>query len=395
MKIHKNLLFICLLIVSCLSFSSCFKAEEVNEAKKEELNSKNKTIKNSLSFVSEIAEESAQSVVSLEISVKGKKKVGLVKRSVNKYGEESFKVQPKVLSFESKVGDGSGFIISKDGYIVTNAHVINPEINGNRVKASKIEVVLYDEKRYTAEVIGADEDSDIAVIKINAENLNPIKWANSSLVKAGEFALTIGSSLGAEQTVGFGIISAVSRKRPEVSKEALVGDLEYIQTYAQINPGNSGGPLINLNGEVIGITSFIQIAPHSPGFAIPSNYAKNIVSTIIKEGHIERASIGISIVPPSDQYADFISLFFGDEEDLKGVLVEGVREDGPADRAGFRRGDLIVSVNDKEMTSPVDFIHKIRSNPKNTNFKIKIKRKTNKGIEEKTINVKSEIANSN
>ena len=347
---------------------------------------------NSLEFVADMCDEAAQSVVGLKILVEGKRKVGLVSKATTSQGEEILKIEPKVLSFESKVGDGSGFIISKDGYIVTNAHVVTPDLKG---KTMKIQAVLSNNKTYTAEIVGVDEDSDIAVIKIaGADDLNPIKWGNSSEVRPGEFAVTIGSSLGAEQTVGFGIISAVSRKKPNVSKEAFFGDLDYIQTYAQINPGNSGGPLINMQGEVIGITSFIQVAPHSPGFAIPSDYAKNIVAELIKEGYVKRPSIGISILPISSILGPFFGETSNNEQD-GAVVVQEVKPSGPSEKAGIRPGDIILKIDGKAVESPATFIHEIRANPVGTRFQLDIFRRQSKygnssgaGIEK--IYVKSE-----
>ncbi|MDX1918097.1 MAG: trypsin-like peptidase domain-containing protein [Candidatus Caenarcaniphilales bacterium] len=316
--------------------------------------------------IADLAEKAFPSVVSLEISVKGKKALPFISENPSDRG--SFRVVPKVLSIESRVGDGSGFIISTDGYIATNYHVINPRLNGRDVKASKIEVVLHDNRRFTAEIIGEDQDSDIAVLKIKASNLKPIQFGDSDKLRPGEFAITIGSSLGAEQTVGFGIISGLSQKKPQVSKEALLGDLDYIQTYAQINPGNSGGPLINLNGEVIGITSFLQIAPHSPGFAIPSNYAKRITSALIADGKVRRPAVGIYLTMPR---GDLLPI---DEDQKLGAFVQEVLEDGPADKAGIKNGDLITKIEGVEIKSPIEFTHEIRTKPVGTTFKIEVYR---------------------
>jgi S1-C subfamily serine protease len=331
--------------------------------------------------VAEVAERLAPSVVSLEISAQGKRSVPSISDSFDFRGKKVYKVVPRVTDVEAKIGDGSGFIISQDGYIVTNQHVISPQVNGRKVKPSKIEVVLYDGQRYEATVTGEDEDTDIAVLKIKASGLKPIEWGDSASLRPGEFGITIGSSLGADHTVGFGIISAVSRKKPQGSKEALFGDLEYIQTYAQINPGNSGGPLLNIKGDVIGITSFIQIAPHSPGFAIPSNYAKKIVTALIKDGKVRRPAVGIYITtkPPN--------IFAIDEEsELVGAYVREVMDGGPADKAGIKAGDFIVKINSKEIKQPQEFTREIRSNQVGTTFDLIVIR------DEKTINLKVKSA---
>ena len=329
--------------------------------------------------VSELAEKQAPSVVSLEISAKEKKKIPSFLDSID-YG--GFKIQrytTKIKEQEAKIGDGSGFIISSDGYIVTNQHVISPSVNNIKIQPSKIEVIMYDGKRYLAEVIGEDEDSDIAVIKIKANNLKPIQWGDSSLVKAGEFGVTIGSSLGADHTVGFGIISAVSRKKPQVSREALFGDLDYIQTYAQINPGNSGGPLLNMKGEVIGITSFIQLAPHTPGFAIPSNYAKRIATALIADGKVKRPAVGLGLTIVRKSSSN--SSEDPNSENNFAALVTEVLEGGPASKAGFKAGDIISKVNGKDINLPQDFTHEIRSYPVGSNFTVEVLRNNNKKVE--------------
>ena len=324
------------------------------------------------STVADIAEDVAASVVSLEISVKGKRAVPTISDSFDFGRGKIYQVVPQISQVEAKVGDGSGFIISSDGYIVTNQHVINPNINGRKVPASKVEVVMYDGRRYVAQIIGQDEDSDIAVIKVNASGLRPIEWGDTSLIRAGEFALTIGSSLGADHTVGFGIISAVSRKKPQVSREAFFGDLEYIQTYAQINPGNSGGPLINLKGEVIGITSFIELAPHSPGFAIPANYARKVVSSLIKDGIVKRPAVGLYIVNLNSN--NLIGNSDNLDQNQSGVLVRDVLKGGPANQAGIEIGDLITKVNGQDIKLPQEFTHSIRTSPVGSVFNLEIQR---------------------
>lgn len=343
-----------------------------------------------LENIPDIAEVAAESVVSLRVSIHGEKRVKLLyKDKVN--GMERFHIKPKILGYDKKVGDGSGFIINNSGYIVTNAHVVTPKIYGRDVKPSKIEAILNDGRVFKADIIGTDADSDIAVIKIKADNLKPIQWANSDKIRPGEFALTIGSSLGAEHTVGFGIISAVSRKKPQVSKEALLGDLDYIQTYAQINPGNSGGPLINTNGKVLGITSFIQIAPHSPGFAIPANYAKGVVTALIQDGYVARPTIGVIVDNYSPPFTDKLSIFsrnnnISEENKHQGVLIRQVLSNTPADKAGLQSDDIITAVNNTEVTSAIEFIKIIRTSATGTEHELKIKR-NNREI---TIKVTSE-----
>ncbi len=325
--------------------------------------------------VADIVDKAAPSVVGLEVSVLGRRAVPHLTEGKSITGRQFFRVEPRFESVESKVGDGSGFIISPEGHIVTNYHVINPTINGRRAVASKIEAVLFDGRKFPVKVIGEDEASDIAVIQVETKGLRPIAWGNSMVVRPGDFAITIGSSLGADNTVGFGIISGVSRKQPGGSLEARLGDLDYIQTYAQINPGNSGGPLINAEGEVIGITSFIQQAPHSPGFAIPSNYAKPLVETLLKDGKVRRPAVGISITS-----------LIGSSGMAEKVLVQELLAGGPSAKAGIRVGDLILAVNDKLCTASEQFTHEIRTKPVGSVFALDLQR----GRERLSLTVRSE-----
>ncbi len=337
--------------------------------------------------VADIAESAAPSVVSLEISINGVRPVSVDKQKVGNY------YVPRIYVAEGiyKAGDGSGFIISNDGYIVTNYHVVNPPSAMDakkKVKASKIDVILYDGKHYTAELVGEDEDSDLAVIKIKTNApLKPIQWGDSSIIRAGDFAITIGSSLGADHTVGFGVISAVSRKKPNLGlsgsvKEALVGNLEYIQTYAQINPGNSGGPIINMKGEVIGIANFIEKAPHTPGFAIPSNYARELINTLIKDGVIKRPSLGIGLRPLADEksYLNNLTAEVLDKK-IMGCLVNEIFPNGPGQKAGLKEGDIIISFENKPIDTLAQYyemIHQIRNRPVGSSFKMEAVRRGEK-----------------
>jgi S1-C subfamily serine protease len=348
--------------------------------------------------VANIAQKAAPSVVSIEVSVKGKRTISSVSDVFDLGGARILKLKPKVLNTEAKVADGSGFIISKDGMIVTNFHVVNPASPSNpkvNIKASKIEVVLYDGQRHIAKLIGEDKDSDIAIVQINAKNLQPIDWGDSAKVRPGDFAVTIGSSLGADHTVGFGVISGISRKKPEIGlAEAQVGDLDYIQTYAQINPGNSGGPLINMNGQVIGIANFIERAPHSPGFAIPSNYAKVIATTLVQDGRIRRPSIGAHLYPYQDKNILNQQAQTGPSKQILGAIIIETLENGPSDKAGLNAKDVITKFGGKPVGSLDEFlqmIHLIRTKPVGTVFEAEVKNPEGKT---RKISIKSEYVES-
>lgn len=225
---------------------------------------------------------------------------------------------------------GSGVIVSDDGYIITNNHVIE--------KADEIKISLYDKQDYKAKVIGSDPKTDIAILKIPAKNLPTIKWGDSEELEVGEFVLAFGNQFGFSHTVTMGIVSATGR--------ANVGVAEYedfIQTDAAINPGNSGGPLVNIKGELIGINTAIFSRTggyEGIGFAVPSNMARRVMEQLIKEGKITRGWLGVSIQEVTPELAKQFGV-----ENSKGALVTDIFRGSPAERAGLKRGDVIVEFN--------------------------------------------------
>lgn len=231
-------------------------------------------------------------------------------------------------------GLGSGFIISPDGYILTNAHVVD--------NASTVSVKLNDKREFKARVVGFDTATDVAVLKIEAKNLPAVKIGNPNLLKPGKWVLAIGSPFGLTSTITQGIVSAMSR---DLSEENYI---PYIQTDVPINPGNSGGPLININGEVVGINS--QIYSKSGGymgisFSIPIDYAMRIANQIKSTGKVKRGRLGIAIQPVTDELAKSFGL-----PNTKGALVSNVEADSAAFKAGVLAGDVILSANEQEIT---------------------------------------------
>jgi len=225
-------------------------------------------------------------------------------------------------------GAGSGFIVSPDGYILTNTHVV--------ADAETVTVRLTDRREFQAKVIGADDRTDVAVIKINAANLPIVRLGDPSRIKPGQWVLAIGSPFGFENTVTAGIISATSRSLPSDNY------VPFIQTDVAVNPGNSGGPLFNMSGEVIGINS--QIFSRTGGFmglsfAIPIDVARNVEEQLIRTGRVVRGRIGVTIQDLNAQLAESFGL-----DRPRGALVSSVEKDGPAAKAGIQPGDVILAV---------------------------------------------------
>ncbi|MEW6053496.1 MAG: DegQ family serine endoprotease [Nitrospirota bacterium] len=229
---------------------------------------------------------------------------------------------------------GSGVVVSADGYIITNNHVVE--------KADEIKVTLLDRRTFRGRIVGADTKTDIAIIKIDASNLPMLTWGDSERLQVGEFVLAIGSPYGLSNTVTMGIISAVGR--------ANVGIADYedfIQTDAAINPGNSGGPLVNIKGELIGINTAIFSRTggyQGIGFAVPCNMVRLVMDQLIQKGKVVRGWIGVTIQELTPELAQEFGL-----KKSKGALVSDVVKDSPASRAGIMQGDVILEYNDREV----------------------------------------------
>lgn len=254
-------------------------------------------------------------------------------------------------------GSGTGIILSEDGYISTNAHVVN--------NATTVKVVLSDATEYEAEIVGSDSRTDIAVLKINAKDLQPAEFGDSNNLVKGETVVAIGSPYGVEfqGTVTSGIVSAVDR---QMEIEHVYMSL--IQTDASINPGNSGGPLVNSYGQVIGITSSKIVATgyEGIGFAIPISGATNIIEELIQHGYIkDRPSIGIYGRNMDETYSKFYSI-------PTGVYVEYVDPESDAHKKGLKKGDIITAVNDVEISSMAELDAEKNKNKPGDTIKLKV-----------------------
>ncbi len=261
-------------------------------------------------------------------------------------------------------GLGSGVIISTDGFIITNNHVID--------EADEVKVLLNDEREFTAKVIGTDPKTDVAVIKIEAENLPAATLADSTKLRVGDVVFAIGNPLGVGQTVTMGIVSATGRRVGILDE--VGGYEDFIQTDAAINQGNSGGALIDARGRLVGINSAIISTSQGNigiGFAIPVNLASSIMHSLIDTGTVARGYLGVA----TDVITADMAESFGLKRDQKGVIITDLNPaDGPAAKAGLKREDVIIGINDKSVTSRDDLRMIIAQTPPDTKITVKLLR---------------------
>ena len=260
---------------------------------------------------------------------------------------------------QQQSGIGSGFIVSADGLILTNAHVV--------ADASEVTVKLTDKREFKAKVLGFDRRTDVALIKIDADKLPVVRVGNSSQVKVGEWVAAIGSPFGFENSVTAGIVSAKARVLPD---ETYV---PFLQTDVAINPGNSGGPLFNMNGEVVGINS--QIYSRTGGymglsFAIPIEVAMKVKDDLQKYGKVSRGRLGVGIQPVTKELAESFGL-----NAAQGALVSNVEADSPAAKAGIETGDVIVAANGKTIEQPADLVRAVGDTRPGSSVELKVMRK--------------------
>lgn len=264
-------------------------------------------------------------------------------------------VQERVLS-----GNGSGMVFDKVGHILTNNHVVSG--------ADTITITFQDGRKASAQVVGRDAYTDLAVLKLDTHmsDLKPIKSATQmSKLRPGEWVLAVGSPLGFDHTVTVGIISALSRRVPDLNS-----NVAFIQTDAAINPGNSGGPLVSLSGEVVGINTAISGRGQNIGFAIPMDVASEVASALIADGKITRPWIGISMTELNPTLAKSLGL----QDGTAGVVVAGVMRNGPAAKAGFRQGDVIQRVDGKTVDKATAIQQLVKDKPLKTTFNFQILR---------------------
>jgi S1-C subfamily serine protease len=290
-------------------------------------------------FVAEVVQQSGNAVVRIDAS-------RTVKTQMPPEFNNPFFRQfttPNLPDEQIQRGSGSGFITAANGEILTNAHVVDG--------ADTVTVTLKDGRTFDGRVVGADPVTDVAVVKIDAENLPTVKIGDSEQLQPGEWAIAIGNPLGLDSTVTTGIISGTGRSSSQVG----IPDkrVNFIQTDAAINPGNSGGPLLNDRGEVIGINTAIIRNAQGLGFAIPINQAQDIAAQLMANGRAEHAFVGIQMVPLTPEVRQQAKQQGGlDIQAEKGVLIVQVAPNSPADRAGLQPGDVVQQIAGQDVDDP-------------------------------------------
>ncbi|GHV55138.1 protease [Synergistales bacterium] len=293
--------------------------------------------------VAKIAKDCSPAVVNIDTET-------MVKQSPNPFMNDPFFREffgEELNRFNRAVpmrGKGSGFIVDKRGYIITNNHVAEG--------ADKITVTLLDGRRLDAKLIGRDPTYDLAVIQIKADKLPVLPLGDSDAAEIGEWVAAIGNPLGFENTVTAGVISGKNR----TLQAADVNFQGFMQTDASINPGNSGGPLINLRGEVVGINTAIVPYAQGIGFAVPINMAKQVLDDLINKGEVKRGWMGVSLQTLTRGFADTYKIPANG-----GAIIASVMPDSPAEKSGFKRGDVIVAVDGKPMKSSQDVVLAVRN----------------------------------
>ena len=312
----------------------------------------------------DVVEKTSPAVVRIDAERKAKQETQQFPFGDNPMLRDFFKNSPQQQQQRppTERGLGSGVIVSADGTVLTNHHVIDG--------AEKITVTMNDNKVFSAKIIGSDPPSDLAVLKIESENLPFLNFSNSDNVRIGDIALAIGNPLGIGQTVTAGIISAKGR-RTGLSDGSFE---DFLQTDAPINRGNSGGALINLSGELIGINS--QIVSDSGGggnigigFSIPSNMAKNVMEQLLKDGKVHRGMLGVNIQNITPEMVKSLEL-----KDTKGVIVSNVRPGSAAEKAGIKRSDIITAINGETIEDSNLLRNKVAGTQPGTDIKITVLR---------------------
>lgn len=314
------------------------------------------------------AESAVDAVVYVKVTIKTK---------MNSYADPFYRFffgEDMAPQSREQQGSGSGVIIRSDGYIVTNNHVVDG--------ASKVEVTLNNNKTYPATVVGTDPATDVAILKIDATGLPVVPFGDSDKLRLGQWVIAIGSPYDLRSTITAGIVSAKGRQMQHGPGESQFKIESFIQTDAAVNPGNSGGALVNQKGELVGVNTAIVSQTGSftgYAFAVSSNIVRRIAEDLIDFGSVKRALLGISMTPIDDKRAKELKLF-----SPNGVYIEDVQKGGSADKAGLKKGDVIIAVDSTEITTPSSVQEKVNSYHPGDKAKITVMRDGDKKVMEVT-----------
>ena len=367
---HLYRIFVLVLITSAAVLSGCktglFGNEAVETSQQPAAPAPPIVVDGTRTSYADVVQKTSPAVVRIEAESKGRASRS---QPSSPFGDDDFFRQFPAPRQDQRApterGMGSGVIVSADGTILTNAHVVD--------EAEKITVLLSDNKSFDAKLVGIDKPSDLAVLKIEAQNMPFLTLGNSDTVRVGDIVLAIGNPLGIGQSVTAGIISAKGR-RTGLSDGSFE---DFLQTDAPINRGNSGGALVNLNGELIGINS--QILAGGPsggnigiGFSIPSNMAKSVMDQLLKDGKVRRGMLGVNIQTLTEDTAKALDL-----TDVSGVLVSNVRQGSSADKGGVKRGDIITAINGEKIDDGNVLRNKVAGTLPGTEMKLSILRDGN------------------
>jgi Do/DeqQ family serine protease len=361
-------LYLAMLIIGSSAGCTYFRDREVRQAQPEATNTGQNPLAqvaaapNNLNFIAEVVQKVGPAVVRINatrtVDAPGAFGNPLIERF---FGEDLFPPEQRV-----QRGTGSGFIISEDGRILTNAHVVE--------NADEVTVVLKDGRSFAGKVIGSDPVTDVAVVKIEAAQLPTVELGNSDNIVPGQWAIAIGNPLGLNNTVTQGIISATGRSGSDIG----VRDkrLDFIQTDAAINPGNSGGPLLNAQGEVIGVNTAIIGGAQGLGFAIPIETAERVANQLSATGRVEHPYLGVRMIELTPDIRAEINqgnLGFKVNQD-RGVLIVDVAPNSPAARAGLRAGDIISQVNGVQIQNAEQVQDQVEATPLGKTLQIAVNR---------------------
>lgn len=367
-RLKQPTLYLAMLIIGSSAGCTYLRDREITQAQPENNNTGQNplaqiaTAPSNLNFIAEVVREVGPAVVRINatrtVNVPGASSNPLIERF---FGEDVFPPEQRV-----QRGTGSGFIVSEDGRVLTNAHVVE--------EADEVTVVLKDGRSFEGKVIGADPVTDVAVVKIEATQLPTVELGNSDNIVPGQWAIAIGNPLGLNNTVTQGIISATGRSGSDIGVQDK--RLDFIQTDAAINPGNSGGPLLNAQGEVIGVNTAIIGGAQGLGFAIPIETAQRVVNQLITTGRVEHPYLGVRLIELTPDIREEINqsnLRFKVNQG-RGVLIVDVAPNSPAARASLRPGDIITEVKGVQIENAAQVQDQVEATPLGNTLQLKVNR---------------------